>query len=272
METITSVNNKIVRHLALLETKARERKKSRSFIIEGERIVRDSLKELPPGDVLGIYVTQELAGRSPDLPAGVGAYRVVTVTEEVFRKISGTQSPQGILAEVRIPEYSLADVIRTPEGRAPLLVMTEDVQDPGNLGTMIRTAEAAGVTGMILSEGTADPTNPKVVRATMSALFRMKYAVVPDFAQALASVRAAGIRIYAAALEGSRLYDSCSYRGGTAFLIGNEGNGLSAETLAAADGKIRIPMEGRIESLNAAMSAGILMYEAARQRRAGKEL
>ena len=149
----------------------------------------------------------------------------------------------------------------------PLLLLLEDIQDPGNLGTMFRTAEAAGATGILMSRGTVDLFNPKVVRATMSAVFRMPFLVSDDLCADISALRKDGIRVYAAHLGGSRPYDSLPLTRGSAFLIGNEGNGLSEKTADTADEKIIIPMAGATESLNAAMAAGILLFEAARQRR-----
>ena len=185
-------------------------------------------------------------------------------------KAADTISPQGILAVARQPQYILQDLLgersSREDGRAPLLLILEDIQDPGNLGTMFRTAEAAGVTGILMSRGTVDVFNPKTVRSTMSSVFRMPFVVTEDFHGALRGLQEKGIRIYAACLQESRSYDRETYLGPCGFLIGNEGNGLTEETIRLADARIHIPMEGSIESLNAAMSAGILMYEALRQR------
>ena len=148
----------------------------------------------------------------------------------------------------------------------PLLLLLEDIQDPGNLGTMFRSAEAAGVNGIIMSKGTADVFNPKVVRSTMSAIFRMPFVYVPDLTETMRQLRQCRIALYAACLEGSVPYTEADFRLAAGILIGNEGNGLTEAVQELADGRIRIPMAGQIESLNAAISAGILMYEAARQR------
>lgn len=277
METITSVNNKTVKRLVLLRDKSRERREAQRFIIEGVRAVAD----VDASYVETVYVTEELyqemtCGLEPvtqwgrDLQKILYYYyvnRMTLVSEDVMRKISGTSTPQGVLAAARMPQHTLAEILDQTEN--PLLLMCEDIQDPGNLGTMIRTAEAAGVSGIVLSKDCADLYNPKVVRATMSAIFRVPVVAVSDFAEAMRMTREHGVRIYAAYLdpEGTTDYDGQHYTAGTAFLIGNEGNGLRKETAEAADVRIRIPMAGQIESLNAAMSAGILMYEAARQRR-----
>ena len=168
----------------------------------------------------------------------------------------------------RLPHSAKPHSRILPQGgiKLPLLLILEDIQDPGNLGTMFRTAEAAGATGILMSRGTVDVFNPKTVRSTMSSIFRMPFVVEEDFHGALRRLQEEGIRLFAACLDGSRSYERADCRGACGFLIGNEGNGLTKETIRIADERIHIPMEGRIESLNAAMSAGILLYEAARQR------
>ena len=143
----------------------------------------------------------------------------------------------------------------------------EDLQDPGNLGTILRAAEGAGVDGVIMTKDTVDILNPKVIRATMGSIYRMPFYQTTDLKDTIYTLKNKGIQVYAAHLEDSVCYDEADYRVGTAFLIGNEGNGLKRETADAATRYIKIPMLGQVESLNAAMATSILMYEAARQRR-----
>ena len=155
-----------------------------------------------------------------------------------------------------------------PEGKVPLLMILEDLQDPGNLGTILRTGEGAGVTGIILSKNSVDIYNPKVIRSTMGSVYRMPFYYTSSIQEEILPwLREKKITGYAAHLEGKNSYDQEDYTKGTAFFIGNEGNGLSRELSQKADIWIRIPMEGQVESLNAAMASGILMYEASRQRR-----
>ena len=149
----------------------------------------------------------------------------------------------------------------------PLLMVLEDLQDPGNAGTIIRTGEGAGVSGVFLTKTCVDITNPKVIRATMGSVYRIPFFYVEDVVSLKQKLQGRGIRFFAAHLQGKNSYDRESYEDGTAFLIGNEGKGLTDQAADAADCLIRIPMCGQVESLNAAMAAGILMYEAARQRR-----
>ena len=263
METkITSVRNEKVRFISLLQQKAAERKKSGLFAAEGLRFVMDTptqfMQELFIREDLDLQIRSDLENRFPGVPVSL-------VTGPVMEKMADTRSPQGVMALVKMPSHSEEEII-SGSGK-PLIMILEDIQDPGNLGTIFRTAEAAGVTGILLSGGCVDVFNPKVIRSTMSAVFRMPFALCSDLPEAVSKLKDKGIIVCAAWLRGSVPYDSLSYLSGTAFMIGNEARGLTEELAASADEKIRIPMEGEIESLNAAISAGILMYEAYRQRR-----
>ena len=190
-----------------------------------------------------------------------------TVSDTVFRQMCDTQTPQGILTVLRSPSYDMEDLLRK---KNPLLMVLEDLQDPGNAGTILRTGEGAGVSGIFLTRTCVDITNPKVIRGTMGSIYRVPFFYVEDVPSLKEMLKGRGIRLFAAHLQGRNQYYEESYQGGSAFLIGNEGKGLTKEAAEAADCLIRIPMEGQVESLNAAMAAGILMYEAARQRRTGK--
>ena len=190
-----------------------------------------------------------------------------TVSDTVFRQMCDTQTPQGILTVLRSPSYDMEDLLRK---KNPLLMILEDLQDPGNAGTILRTGEGAGVSGIFLTRTCVDITNPKVIRGTMGSIYRVPFFYVEDVPSLKEMLKGRGIRFFAAHLQGRNQYYEESYQGGSAFLIGNEGKGLTEEAAEAADCLIRIPMEGQVESLNAAMAAGILMYEAARQRRKGK--
>lgn len=150
-------------------------------------------------------------------------------------------------------------------GAAPLLLALEDIQDPGNLGTILRTAEGAGVTGIIMSRDTVDVHNSKVVRSTMGSIFRVPFCYVEDLAEEIARLSGEGFHTYSAHLQGLSFYDY-DYRKPTVFVIGNEGRGLTEAMSELTEHKIRIPMMGKVESLNAATAATVLMYEAMRQR------
>ena len=255
---ISSVSNPAVKDVALLQTKPKARRESGFFVAEGLRLVR----EAPPEDVVRAYATESFAA-SEEGAALCGKLRAETVSEAVMERMSDTKTPQGILAVVRQRRCTLSE-LTAAEG--PLLVL-ERVQDPGNLGTLFRTAEAAGAAGILMDEETADPWQPKVTRGTMGAIFRLPFAVTDDLLGALAALKESGCTLYAAHLEGSEAYDRVRYPERAAFLLGNEGNGLSDEITALADKRIRIPMAGQAESLNVSIAGAVLLYEHFRQRR-----
>ena len=191
--------------------------------------------------------------------------KIETVTDDVLKAMSDTQTPQGILALVKQYEYKVDDILKAP-GPAHIMIL-ETIQDPGNLGTILRAGEGAGVTGIIMNSTTADIYNPKVIRSTMGSIYRVPFVYVDDLKTTLNLLKNQNIHVFAAHLAGKNSYDEEDYQGGTGFLIGNEANGLTDETAALADTFIRIPMLGQVESLNAAVAASILMFETARQRR-----
>jgi len=147
-----------------------------------------------------------------------------------------------------------------------LLMVLEDLQDPGNVGTIFRTAEGAGATGIILSENCVDVYNPKTIRATMGSIFRVPFLYVDDIIKFCDELKGQQIKTYAAHLSGENMYTQEDYTDGCAFFIGNEGKGLSDKVVQQIERLIKIPMEGKVESLNAAIAATILMYEGHRQR------
>lgn len=262
---ITSTSSSQVKHVMALLAKSKERKKNKEFVVEGIRMVR----EIPADRLVKLYVSEGYLKCNPDFVTtfvkekGVLQELIETVSDNVFNRMSETQTPQGVLAVVSMKDYGLSDML---VGN-PFLILVENLQDPGNLGTILRMAEGAGVTGVIMSSGTVDIYNPKTIRSTMGSLFRMPFVYVDDFILALDTCKKAGVRLYAAHLDGSTTYLSEDYTCPTGFLIGNEGNGLTNQAAMAADTLIRIPMEGEVESLNAAIACTILTYEAFRQRR-----
>ena len=172
------------------------------------------------------------------------------------------------MAVVEMPHYELSELLKGDETH---LLILESIQDPGNLGTMIRTGEGAGITGIIMNNQTVDLYNPKTVRSTMGSLYRMPYYISDNLEDTIDILKGKGVRLYAAHLKGTMSYDEPEYTGACGFMIGNEGNGLSDEIANMANTYIRIPMEGKVESLNAAISATLLMYECNRQRRRKNE-
>lgn len=256
---ITSSQNAQIKNIIRLNQKAKARSEQGVFVVEGRKM----FFEAPDDWVDKVYVTASLESDAA-LMERARRFPYELVEDSVFRQMSDTQTPQGILAVLRQPSYHIEEIV---EKEAPLLMILEGLQDPGNLGTILRTGEGAGVDGVILTKTCVDITNPKVIRATMGSMYRMPYVYVENIPAVRELLKKKNISTYAAHLAGKNHYDEENYRTGTAFLIGNEGNGLTEEASRAADHLIRIPMQGKVESLNAAMAAGILMYEAARQRR-----
>ena len=256
---ITSTANQQVKQLLQLNKKAKLRDAKDVFVAEGPKMFREAPKER----IEKVYLSESFFEKQiqKKLLEGI-SYEVVQ--DHIFKVMCDTQTPQGILCLVKQFHYTLEELLKT---KNPLFLLLENLQDPGNVGTILRTAEGAGITGVILNKGSADIYNPKTIRSTMGSIYRVPFLYTEDLRKVLEVFKKQGIRSYAAHLEGSREYDRENYQSGTAFLIGNESKGLSKELTAYADTYIRIPMEGKLESLNAAAAASILLYEAYRQRR-----
>ncbi len=258
---ITSLSNSQIKRLQQLKKKGKERDREDVFLVEGIKM----FQEAPGNALLKTYVS---AGFYADEHRRklLRGFDAEVVSDSVFAAVSDTKTPQGILCLVRQFHYSFADLTK---GKAPLCLVLENVQDPGNLGTIVRSAEGAGASGILLSDGCADLYNPKVIRSTMGSIYRMPFFCTGDLAGAIQEWKRQGLTVFAAHLDGDISYDREDYRGPCAFLIGNESRGLTPETAKLADRLIRIPMCGQVESLNAAVAASVLLYEGARQRRAG---
>jgi TrmH family RNA methyltransferase len=246
-----------VKQLLQLQKKAKERALQDVFVVEGIKMYQ----EVPKERLVQTYVSESFFRKNEALFDA--AQQVTMLSDRVFESVSDTKTPQGILCLVRQYHYELRELY----GACPLVMILENLQDPGNLGTILRTAEGAGVTGILLSEGCVDLYNPKVIRSTMGSVYRMPFCYSKDWETDLKALKAAGISMYAAHLKGTGPYDRQDYGRPTAFLIGNESKGLTDQTAAFADTYIRIPMCGQVESLNAAVASAVLMYEANRQRR-----
>jgi TrmH family RNA methyltransferase len=255
---ITSTSNSKVKRLVALKEKAKMRRETNTFIVEGAKM----FQEAPYSWVQEVYVSETFLNKY-DLQS----YAYEVLSDEVFKKVSDTQTPQGILSVLSMPHYELSDYIDKNENGNQLFILLEDIQDPGNLGTIIRAGEGAGVSGIIMTQGTADIFNPKVIRSTMGSIYRVPFFVVESLSVVIEMLKERGILVYAAHLDESIDYDKADYTKPTAFLIGNEAKGLKRETADLATEYVKIPMEGQVESLNAAVATTILMYEAQRQRR-----
>ena len=258
---IEATSNKRVREVVNLRKKASYRREKGLFTVEGQRI----FEEVPIEEVREVYVTENfLKNAKAEIREKLERVKCELVSETVFSLMSDTKTPQGVLAVVKKRKYCLEEILATEKQH---LLILERLQDPGNLGTIIRAGEGAGLTGVIMSGDTADIYNPKVIRSTMGSIFRVPFVYVEDLGNAIEKMRATGIKVYAAHLQGEHSYDREDYTHSSAFLIGNEANGLTQDVARHATHYIRIPMLGQLESLNAAVAASILMYELARQRR-----
>lgn len=256
---ITSLTNPKVKQLIQLRNRSRARREADVFVVEGIRM----FQEIPVEKVKEVYVTESFLKKYKQ-EEKLKQLRYEVVSEEVFAKMSDTMTPQGVFCVVSCFHYTLREVLG---GENPLVLALEDIQDPGNLGTMLRTAEGAGVTGIVMSKGCVDIYNPKVIRSTMGSVYRMPFYVAEDLGDTLEDMKKQGFSVYGAALGDNTEYTEVSYAGKSAILIGNEGNGLKDETLTKVTKTVLIPMAGQVESLNASVSAAVLMYEASRQRR-----
>lgn len=252
---ITSTSNQKIKNLIKCMKNAKERKKADIFLVEGIRMFVEIPKEMH----VETFVTEGFYEKHKELFQGL-SYEMVS--DHIMELISDTKTPQGVVSIVKRYHYAVSEVCA---GDAPLIMALENIQDPGNLGTIIRTAEGAGVTGVVMSKETVDIYNPKVVRSTMGSIFRVPFCYVENLTECIEGLNTKEFRTYSAHLQGKSFYDH-DYQNPTVFCIGNEGNGLSEELSEATNHKIKIPMKGKVESLNAATAATVLMYEAMRQR------
>ena len=257
---ITSSSNGQIKNLIQLQKKGKTRKEQDVFIIEGIKMY----EEAPRERIVKVYASESFYDELLDPARYFGDIPFEVVKDTVFKEISDTITPQGIMAVIKRYHHTLEEILHNDTAN---LVVLEDLRDPGNLGTIVRTSEGAGVTGIILSKSSVDIYNPKVIRSTMGSIYRMPHIYVEDLKEALKEAEKAGIVLYAAHLAGENNYDKEDYTKKCGILIGNEANGLTEEISKLAKRYIKIPMEGKVESLNAAVAASILMYEIYRQRR-----
>lgn len=256
---ITSTSNPQVKRLIQLQRKSKARNEENVFVVEGLRM----FAEVPKDRVEKVYVSETFYNKKKQ-EFDFRNFPVEILSDSVFKHVSDTQTPQGVLCIVKQKKYDVDSLLSIEN---PHFVVLDNLQDPGNLGTIVRTAEGAGVDAVFMSKDCVDIYNPKTIRSTMGSIYRMPAIYIEDTVKLLELFEEKGIKSYAAHLEGKNSYDKEDYRNGTAILIGNEGNGLREEVSEKADIRVRIPMEGQVESLNAAIAASILMFEVARQRR-----
>lgn len=263
---ITSKSNPRIKEIRLL-TQAKYRHAQGEYFLEGVRLVEEALRQAVPVLKIAYSPRLEKTERGAELLSRarekIPDAEWLCISDEVMATLSDTQSHQGILAVLKKQERSLEELWQK-EGMILLLC---GLQDPGNLGTIFRLADAGGGGGLILSGGTIDPYNPKVVRASMGSLLRVPFLQDQDMNKCLGKLRSQGYRIWAAVVRGEPSFWEVDFSKPTAVLFGQEGAGLPEDLMKSADGWFTIPMAAYVDSLNVAMAAGLVIYEAFRQKR-----
>ena len=295
-EQITSAKNPKFKNLLLLQEKSKTRREQGLFVVEGRRELEHCIEA--GYNIRTVFVCPEIAGAETEevvcskpmatlghvrgrgplrssgrgrseaetvlnrQSSGVGAPVIIEIPEELYRKAAYREGTEGIIAEVEVKEFSLND-LSLPEN--PLIVVLEAVEKPGNLGAILRSADAAGADAVIVCDPLTDLYNPNLIRASIGAIFTVP-TVAASSEEVIPWLKAKGIKILTAQLQDSKLYYDTDMSCGTAIVMGTESTGLSGKWREAADAHIRIPMLGRLDSLNVSVSAAILLFEAVRQR------
>jgi TrmH family RNA methyltransferase len=260
MQTITSKDNELIKHIRKLKDK-KYRDESNEYVVEGVKLVEEAVKE--NAKIKQIIVCEDTT-RTYEIPTHImleiAKYECISVSDKIFNIITQVTNPQGIMAIIEKNAQN-AKIDYTQD----IIVVLDDVQDPGNLGTILRTVDSIGLNQIIVSKGTADAFNSKVVRSTMGAIFRIKIIEVENLAQAIKEMRKHHFKLMVTSLQTKNsIYDIDFNK--KIIVIGNEGNGVSKEIQDFADYKVKIPMLGKTESLNASVATGIMIYEFVRQK------
>lgn len=263
--TITSKENKLIKHIKDLHLR-KCRDSQNQFFVEGIKMCREAIS--CGGDVAIIVVCPDMllrvnGGKEFLADLKKSAKSIESVPENIFRLISDTETPQGVLAVVGKRSEVLKDYRFKPDA---LYILLDKLQDPGNVGTIIRTADAVGACAVLLSNGCADSYNPKVLRSSMGSIFRISVFEKVDLAEAIIVMQKQGISIVASSLKAEKYHFEIKYSEGIGLIIGSEAHGIDEELLKMADVSIKIPIPGGAESLNASVAAGVLMYEIIRSR------
>ena len=260
MQVISSKDNDLIKHIKKLKDK-KHRDESNEYIIEGVKLIEEAVKE--KARIKKIIVCEDTT-RTYEIPTNImyeiAKYECVYVTNKVFASITQVTNPQGIMAIIEKGDTNV-QIDYTQD----IIVALDDVQDPGNLGTILRTVDSIGLNQIIVSKGTADAFNSKVVRSTMGAIFRVKIIEVENLPQAIKEMRKHHFKLMVTSLQTKNSIYEIDFNK-KIIVIGNEANGVSKEIQDMADEKAKIPMLGRTESLNASVAAGVVMYEYVRQK------
>lgn len=263
MKDITSSSNPIIKEVKGLYKK-KERWNKNLFIIEGVKIVEECIRwGKTPKYILFSEELFSVNGGEELFSILKDNHNLIKVPNSLFRELADTEKPQGILAVV---DFNISKMDEVVKEKKNFIIILDELQDPGNVGTIIRSADAFGVSGIIVTENCVDVYNPKVVRATMGSLFHIPITYIKDKKEVINYLKDRQIRIYTTSLQGETYIYDADFKENFAFIIGNESKGVTEEMIKFADLLIKIPMEGNAESLNAAIASSIIMYEVARQR------
>lgn len=261
MQGIVSKENEFIKHVKKLKDK-KYRDIEKEYVIEGIKLVAEAIQE---GALIKRIVLCDDCEKNAAIPKEllyeIAKYECVYVTEKIFKYLSEVQTPQGILAIIeKNPQEVQIDYTQD------IIVALDDIQDPGNLGTILRTVDSIGLTQILVSKGTADAYNSKVIRSTMGAIFRIKIIECEDLKQTLKEIRKHKFKIVVSSLQTQNTIYDINYHK-KVIIIGNEANGVEEDIQKLADEKIKIPMLGKAESLNASVATGIILYEYVRQKK-----
>lgn len=272
IESITSAQNPKVKELLALQEKSKERRKKGLFVVEGRRELLHCIEaEFEPHtlfvcrDILSDKDFDKILGAIEENFCG-STYPIIEISQQLYDKVAYRGGTEGIIAEMHCKELSL-EGLKMKEN--PLVVILESVEKPGNLGAVLRSADASGVDAVIVCDPLTDMYNPNLIRSSIGAIFTVPVATASS-EDTIAWLKSKGIKIYTAQLQDSEWYYDTDMKGGTAIVMGTEATGLTNIWRKAADAHIKIPMLGRLDSLNVSVSAAILMYEAVRQRKDAK--
>lgn len=259
---ITSKDNDFVKHVKKLKEK-KYREEYGEFIVEGIKMIEEAISE--QAQIKQIVVCEDCknsGGIPKELLYEIAKYDCVYVNEKVFSQMTDVSNPQGILAIIDKSANQEAEI----DYKADLILVLDNIQDPGNMGTILRTADSINLKQILVSKGSSDVYNPKVVRSTMGAIFRVKVIECEDLGKTIKELKKHKINIFATDLKTNKSIYDVDYKK-SAIVIGNEANGVSNNILELADTRIKIPMIGKTESLNAAVATSIILYEAIRPNR-----
>ncbi|WP_178983905.1 TrmH family RNA methyltransferase [Winogradskyella helgolandensis] len=260
-KSISSVQNPFVKQLVLLKEKSRQRKKSGQFLIEGKRELSLAIKGGYKIDTLLFY--PELFSESEANALSQYKIECIEISKDVFQKLAHRDTTEGVIAVVNSKKHTLEDLKLTSKN--PLILVAEAPEKPGNIGALLRTADAANVDAVIIANPKSDLYNPNIIRSSVGCVFTTEIAMASS-EDAIAFLKKYNFNIYSAILQESKPYYSQDYTLPTAIVVGTEATGLTEEWRAAATKNISIPMQGVIDSMNVSVAAGILIFEAKRQR------